>query len=131
MLHTMQGLFPLPLYADLMPTKSRLRELRLAAGLSVRELARRIDQQPTNVSYWERTGQTPRSDVLVPMASALGVSVEELLGVSPSHRTAAPVKGRLQQVFAAASQLPRRQQDKIAEFVEAFVNQHTHSAKGG
>jgi transcriptional regulator with XRE-family HTH domain len=102
-----------------------LRELRQASGLSVRELARRIDQQPTNGSYWERTGQTPRSDVLLPMAAALGVSVEQLLGAnSTRRRQGSAVKGRLQQVFAAASQLPRRQQDKIAEFVEAFVAQH-------
>ncbi len=120
----MQALFAVRFYPLGMATKSNLRELRLAAGLSVRELARRINQQPTNVSYWERSGQTPRSDVLIPMAAALGVSVEELLGSSPARRSAAPVKGRLQLVFAAASQLPRRQQDKIAEFVEAFVAQH-------
>ena len=120
----MQALFAVRFYPDDMATKSNLRELRLAAGLSVRELARRIDQQPTNVSYWERTGQTPRSDVLLPMATALGVSVEELLGSSPSRRSSTPVKARLQLGFAAASQLPRRQQDKIAEFVEAFVAQH-------
>lgn len=120
----MQALFAVRFYPLGMATKSTLRELRLAAGLSVRELARRINQQPTNVSYWERTGQTPRSDVLMPMATALGVSVEELLGSTPARRPSAPVKGRLQLVFAAASQLPRRQQDKIAEFVEAFVAQH-------
>lgn len=56
---------------------SHLRKLRLAAGISLRELARQISQQPTNVSYWERTGKTPRSEVLVDMAKALGVPVEE------------------------------------------------------
>ncbi len=35
-------------------------------------------------------------------------------------------KGRLQLVFESAAKLPRRQQDKIAEFVEAFVAQHAN-----
>ncbi len=123
MLHTMQGLFLLPLYAGLMATKSRLRELREAAGLSVRELARRIDQQPTNVSYWERTGQTPRSDVLLPMATALGVTVEELLGQPPARRSASP-GGKLGQVFTEVSRLPRRQREKIIEVIQALLSQH-------
>ena len=32
--------------------------------------------------------------------------------------------GRMQKVFADVSQLPRRQQDKIIELVEALVEQH-------
>ena len=63
-----------------MATKSNLRQLREAAGLSVRELARQIGESHTNVIYWERSGQIPRSDVLAPMAKALGITVHDLLG---------------------------------------------------
>ena len=58
------------------------------------------------------------------MAQPLAVSVDELLGVAPPKPKKQAAKGRLQLVFEAASKLPRRQQDKIAEFVEAFVKQH-------
>jgi hypothetical protein len=34
--------------------------------------------------------------------------------------------GKLHQVFEKASRLPRHQQNKVAEFVEAFVNQHAN-----
>lgn len=108
-----------------MAEKSRLRHLREAAGLSVRELARQIGESNTNVSYWERSGQIPRSDVLAPLAKVLGVSVEELLGQNPRTKRPA-VKGRLQSVFEDASKLPRRQQAKVAEFVGAFVKQHAN-----
>jgi len=67
----MQVLFPAVAYDALMATKSRLRTLREAAGLTVRELARQIDEQHTNVLYWETSGNLPRSNVLVPMAKAL------------------------------------------------------------
>jgi transcriptional regulator with XRE-family HTH domain len=94
--------------------------MRESAGLSVREVARLIGESHTNVSYWERSGQIPRSDVLVPLAKVLGVAIEELLG-QPKAKRAIPIGGRLRQVFERAARLPRRQQEKVAEFVEAFV----------
>jgi len=122
LLTIMQALFgPLPYNAGLM-AKNHLRQLRETAGLSVRELARQIGEQHTNVLYWETSGAPPRADVLVPIAEALGITVEELLGAAKPKRVTAP-GGRLRQVFERASKLPRRQQDKVAEFVEAFVTQ--------
>jgi len=103
-----------------MATKSRLRALREAAGLTVRELARQIDEQHTNVLYWETSGNLPRSNVLVPMAKALGVTVEELLGQPRSKKVLAP-GGRLGRVVETISRLPRRQQDKIVDVIETFV----------
>jgi transcriptional regulator with XRE-family HTH domain len=110
-----------------MATKSNLRQLREAAGLSVREFARQVGESATNVSYWERSGQLPRSDVLAPMAKALGVSVEALLGEPTPRRTAKP-GGKAGTVFEAVSRLPRRQQQKILEVVEAMVEKHTKAA---
>lgn len=98
---------------------SRLRQLREAAGLSVRELARQIGEQHTNVLYWEHSGSLPRSDVLRPIAEALGVTVEQLLGDAPKR--AMPAGGRLRQLFERASKLPRRQQEKLIAVIEPFV----------
>jgi hypothetical protein len=81
-LRTPSVLIPSKMSASLGSTLSSepLLYLREAAGLSVRELARQIGESNTNVSYWESSGQIPRSDVLAPLAKVLGVSVEELLG---------------------------------------------------
>lgn len=105
-----------------MADKSQLRLLREAAGLSVRELARQIDESHTNVSYWERSGQIPRSNVLAPLAKALGVTVEQLLGQPKPPRAPAP-GGKLRQAFEAVSQLPRRRQDEILKVVNALLAQ--------
>jgi transcriptional regulator with XRE-family HTH domain len=43
---------------------SRLRGLREAAGLSLRELARQIGEDHSNIRYWETTGKPPRSELL-------------------------------------------------------------------
>ena len=122
----MQELFSPPPYPALMAVKSNLRQLREAAGLSVRELARQIGESATNVSYWERSGQLPRSNVLTPMAKALGVSVEVLLGETP-RRVVKP-GGKAGAVFEAVAKLPRRQQQKILDVVEALVAQHSKAA---
>ena len=120
----MQAFFQVGPYTGAMSEDvSHLRQLREAAGLSVRELARRIDQQPTNVSFWERTGKLPRSDVLVPMAKALGVSVEELLGEKQPKRS--NPESRLGRSFEAVSKLPRRQQGKILDVVDALIAQQS------
>ena len=99
---------------------SRLKTLREAAGLSQRELARRIGQDQSNIRFWESTGKIPRSDTLVPIAEALGVSVEELLG-QPKSKSKSKPGGRLGEAFESVSRLPRRQQQKIIEVVEALV----------
>ena len=118
----MQELFSGIAYAVTMTAKNGyLRSLRKKAGLTLRELARQVGEHPSNVSYWERTGSVPRSDVLLPMAKALGVTVEELLGEPKPRRATAP-GGKARQMFDAVSRLPRRQQQKIVEVVEALVD---------
>lgn len=122
----MQELFLTGPYADDMAkTASRLKALREAAGLSQRELARQIGQDQSNVRYWEQSGNLPRSDVLLPMAKALGVTVHELLGEARPKGVMAP-GGKLGLVFQDALRLPRRQQAKLAEFVKVFIAQHAN-----
>ena len=109
-------------------TLSKLRQLREAAGLSVRQLARQIGENHTNLSYWERSGQIPRSDVLAALASALGVTVQELLGEPAPKRAAVPA-GKLGRVMESLSKLPRRQQEKVVEMIETILA--GHQAKSG
>ncbi len=105
------------------PLGQRLTDLRQAAGLTQTQLAERIGVHPSNVGFWELSGTPPRGEVLPKMAEVLGVSVDALLGVTPPKPKKQAAKGRLQLVFEDAAKLPRRQQQKIAEVVEALVKQ--------
>jgi len=123
----MQAIFHSRRYSSRMAgIVSDLKTLRMAAGISQRELARLIGERQSNVSYWERTGQPPRSNVLAAISQALGVSVEELLGQPKPKRLQAPA-GRARQLFEAISKLPRRQQDKVLDILEPFVHRHSGS----
>ena len=98
--------------------------LREAAGLTQQQLAERLDVHQSNIAFWERWDKPPRGEVLPNLAHALGVDIDTLLGVTPPKPKRQAAKGRLQRVFENAAKLPRRQQEKVAEFVEAFVAQH-------
>jgi transcriptional regulator with XRE-family HTH domain len=102
----------------------RLRRCREAAGLSQRELAERLKLHHSNIGYWERSGNLPRPEVLVPMAKTLGVTVAVLIGEDGRAARIAKPTGRARLAFDAVSRLPKRQQQKIVDVVEAFVAQH-------
>lgn len=101
-----------------------LADLREAAGLTQQQLAAKLGVPQSNIAFWERSDKPPRGEVLPKLAHTLSVSVDVLLGVTPPKPKRQAAKGRLQQVFESASGLPRRQQKKIAEVVEALVAQH-------
>lgn len=103
----------------------RLIALRKAAQLTQTELAELIGENQANIAYWEQSDKPPRSDVLPRMAEVLGVEVHDLLlmsGPLPKRR-GGPV-GNVRRLFDEVSQLPRREQSKVVEFVSAFVRQH-------
>jgi len=103
---------------------TRLAELRQAAHLSQATLARLIGEPQQNVAYWEQSDKPPRSDVLPKLARILGVSVEQLLDVkAPIVRRNGPV-GKVRKLFEEVSELPRRQQEKVVEFISALVEQY-------
>lgn len=87
----------------------------------MRQLAEMVGIDHSNLRYWEQSGKNPRSDLLPAIAEALGVSIDELLGLKPVKSAPA---GRAKRTFDSLSKLPRSQQTKILEVVEALVAQH-------
>jgi transcriptional regulator with XRE-family HTH domain len=62
--------------------RARLRSLRQTLGLSLDELAERSNLSPSTISRIETGKRTISLDVLVPLASALGVDLDALLDLS-------------------------------------------------
>jgi len=129
----MNPLYNLPMARTLTKPRPRqgelLRQFRLAAGLSQRELAELIGETQQNVAFWEQSDKPPRSDVLPRLAQALGVRVEDLLQPGAESLRRSGPAGKLRKVFEEVSALPRRQQDKVVEFVSAFVCQYRQGQK--
>jgi transcriptional regulator with XRE-family HTH domain len=95
------------------------------AGLTQEQLAAKLGITQRVLSHWERAPVALRADQLMALANALHVSADFLLGREPTTpRTSGPA-GKARRVFEQVSQLPRHQQQKILEVVEAFVAQQT------
>jgi transcriptional regulator with XRE-family HTH domain len=69
---------PLPLLVPIDRLGARLKELRLSAGLSLRELARQADVSPSLVSQIENGKSRPSVSTLYSFARLLNVPVDEL-----------------------------------------------------
>ena len=98
---------------------TRLTESRQRVGLSQAELADKIDVDRRMIAHWERRSVTLKPEQIVALASALSTTTDELLGLQ-APRVIGPT-GKVRQVFERVAQLPRKQQAKVVEFVEAFV----------
>jgi transcriptional regulator with XRE-family HTH domain len=107
------------------PFGQRLAALRKAKGLSQVQLAELLSTTRKTVDYYERRAQNPSLEVITKVADALGVSAAELMGVdAPKPAPQRGPTGKLRQLFDDVARLPRRQQEKIAEFVSAYVRQY-------
>ncbi len=108
-----------------------LASLRLQSGLSQQQLADAAGVRQSNIAFWERSAKPPRGEVIPDLAKALGVSVDELLGVNGAKNDKGSHPGpasRLEKLASDLAELPRRQQTKILDVVEAMLAQQTVDA---
>ena len=100
----------------------RLKHAREKAGLTQAELGTRLGVSQRAVAHWERTSAVVRPEQLEAIADTLKISIDELVReTAKKQRQRSGPTGRVQQVFEDVSKLPRKQQLKVVEFVEAFV----------
>lgn len=76
--------------------RTRLRQARVAAGLTQLELGTRLGVSKTTVYLWEQGGRVPRASRVRTIAAALGIDPEELMTISdrPGTLTLADVRQR-------------------------------------
>jgi len=105
------------------PLGERIVAARESVGVSQAQLASKLGTSQPAIAYWERNATNLRSDVLEKIATALGVSVDSLLGKDvATSRQNGPV-GKVRQTFEEVSKLPRRQQQQIIKVVGALLSQ--------
>jgi transcriptional regulator with XRE-family HTH domain len=99
---------------------ARLARLRKEAGLSQAKLAEALGIPQRTLSYYEREAEHLPSTMLVDAAKALGVSVDELLGVGSGGAKRGP-KSKLEQQLDAVKGLPRSEQQFVSRFLENVI----------
>ena len=105
--------------------RDRLRALRQAAGLSQTKLAEQLGILQRTLCFYELDADCIPSTLVVPLAQTLGVSIEQILGTNGSHNKRGP-KSQLERQLETVAQLPRHQQKKIMDVVNALVAQNSN-----
>jgi transcriptional regulator with XRE-family HTH domain len=109
----------------------RLLSSRDALGLSQAQVAEQLGITQPSYADWERYPVALRPEQVAQLARILKVSLEFLFGYAPIQQRRGGPTGRLHHVLEKVSALPRHQQNKVIEFVEAFTDrqmngQHNH-----
>jgi transcriptional regulator with XRE-family HTH domain len=109
---------------DSSPTESgkRLAALRKAAGLSQVQLAAMIDIPQRTLSFYETNAENIPSGLVPILADALGVSIEEILGISQSKSKRGP-KSKLERQLDYVRRLPKSEQDFVSKFLDNVIQQ--------
>ncbi|MEK7752696.1 MAG: helix-turn-helix transcriptional regulator [Acidobacteriota bacterium] len=106
------------------PFGERLYAARTAVGLSQAQVAEKLGITQTAYADWERYPVALRPDQIEKLTEIVKVSVEHLYGNGHDRRQGGGPIGKARRAFEGVSRLPKRQQQKIVEVVEAFVAQH-------
>jgi len=100
----------------------RLLRLRQARGYSQRELGDRVDVSQRMMTYYERQAAHPPAYLLPRLAEALGVTVDELMGVRPvKEQPATPRNTRLWRKLRDIEKLPPGDRKAVLKFVDALL----------
>lgn len=105
------------------PFGERLYAARTRAGLTQAELGAQLGMSQRGVANWEiRPNSSPSAEQLAQLAAILDVSVEDLVvGSAEQIRKKPGPKSKLDRVLLEAADLPRNQQNEIAEVVQMMV----------
>lgn len=100
---------------------ARLAALRKQAGITQTALAAEIGVSQRMMAYYEGPTANPPANLLPAMASALGVSVEALLGTETAKRKTKAVDTRMQRRLLQIATLPPEERRQILQLVDAFI----------
>jgi len=100
----------------------RLKEFRVARGLSQAQLADHLGVSPRVYNRWERGVATPRLDTLVKIADILQVSLDELAGRQPPKAVEFRVHNpKLHRLYREIDKLSPDDQQALAILLDSLI----------
>lgn len=100
----------------------RIKALRKARGLTQIHLAERLGYSQQQIVAFEKGRRRMYASVLPRLAEALGVPVEELLGIQ-SRSTKRGPSSRLERQLERLAELPRSQQRVVSNMLDGLLQQ--------
>lgn len=95
----------------------RLVALRKQKGLTLEQLGKLVGVSFRVISYYERETKNPPTHLIIPLANALQVSIEELLGIKPTKKDLDPDQAALWRKLRKAQGLSKRDQKDLLRYL--------------
>ncbi len=108
----------------------RLARLRKARGYTQTELGEILGLSQRMMTYYEREDGRPPAHLLGQMAEALGVTVDELLGLKPVADKPAPRNTRLWRKLREIEKLPAGDRKAVLKLVDGMLARHKLNSQG-
>ena len=102
----------------------RLLKLRKGQGLTQVELGKIVGVSDRVIAYYENESSQPPGPIIVDLAQALKVTVDELLGVKPIKENTDPKTARVLKRLKRVTELPPVDQRAVMKFIDALVEQN-------
>lgn len=100
---------------------SRLARLRKEKGLTQVELAEKMGIIQVLISDYERDKLRPYYDTVINFSKALGVTTDELLGVTPNKKNGNLPSLKIAKRMKKVEGLPPAQQKVILQTIDGFI----------
>lgn len=99
----------------------RLSSLRKARGLTQEALGQKISVSKRVIAYYEGETKFPPAHLLMPIANALRVSTDELLGVKQIKELHNPEHAALWRKLKKIELLPKKDQKALLHYLDALL----------
>ena len=116
------------------PFGARLIAARRTKGLTQTQLADAIGTTQRGISYYEATGGNPSADVVARLTKALGVTADELLGLTEpieQPEAATPDERRLWRRFRLLLTLPEKDRRAVMRMLDSLAKGRTDERAAG
>jgi len=99
----------------------KLTALRRAAGLTQKQLGEKIGVSNRVIHYYETETNYPPAHLINPLAKALKVSTDDLLGIKPSKTKENKPSLKIAQRLKKIENLPPAQQKTLLKTIDTFI----------
>ena len=110
---------------------ARLAALRKASGFTQQELAQELDVSRRMIAYYEGETEHPPAALLADLASALGVSTDELLGATPLRKKPLKPDSRLQRRMQQIEKMNPKGKRQVLQILDALIEREQLRASKG
>jgi len=102
----------------------RLANLRKELGLTQTELGEKVGVSCRVIAYYEGETHYPPAHLIEPLAKALKISTDELLGVKILQQQRDPQQAALWRRLKKIESLPKRDQKALLHYLDALVQKN-------